>query len=248
MTEVKLNKTQEEILSLLSNGFTQAKVSGYMNVSRATVSQVTTLLINHNLLKKQGDGHYNVKYYTTTPHERRTDLDFKYTPHEKKKFVKKCKICGRNFKTNNKDARFCSSLCKGDGQRGPNSPRYTGSSFFPYCWMYNAPLKERVKAFFNYRCVMCGKDERENFDRKGRQHRLSVHHVKYNQKACCKGHDKPKDKQFVPLCLICHNRTTQTKDRQMWLEYFSNLIEEQHGGKCYFTKEEFAPQDMYYKF
>ena len=46
-------------------------------------------------------------------------------------------------------------------QSGPNSPRWKGGiSFEPYCEKFNEEFKERVRAFFGYRCQYPGCNHR----------------------------------------------------------------------------------------
>jgi hypothetical protein len=95
-----------------------------------------------------------------------------------------------------------------------------------YCdkWTYN--LKERVRAFFGYRCIECGNPQRDRL--------LHVHHVWYNKQACCDNTPK----SLVPLCHSCHSKTSAKKNRLYWSEHFQFMIDTYYGGKCWFTKEE----------
>jgi transcription initiation factor TFIIIB Brf1 subunit/transcription initiation factor TFIIB len=94
-----------------------------------------------------------------------------------------------------------------------------------YCSKFNRPLKWRVRAFFNFTCVVCGAKEN------GKVH--DVHHVLYDKAVLC--NEKPR--LFVPLCRTCHMKTNY--NREEWKEYFEKLIKEKYGGRCYFTIEEF---------
>jgi hypothetical protein len=94
-----------------------------------------------------------------------------------------------------------------------------------YCERFNEIFKERVRAYFGYRCFECGVMQT---DRK-----LDVHHVHYDKKMCCNG--SPKD--VVPLCHSCHMQTNGNRD--WWESHFTELIySENPDGKCFFTKEE----------
>jgi 5-methylcytosine-specific restriction endonuclease McrA len=101
-----------------------------------------------------------------------------------------------------------------------------GSSFEPYCPRFSKEFKERVRAFWEYRCGLCGKTQVEN----GRA--LSVHHVHYLKEACCDEMIKP---LFVPLCMTCHSKTN-SGDRNEWEAHFTQVITEKHGGQCYLSK------------
>lgn len=110
-------------------------------------------------------------------------------------------------------------------QKGEKHPMWKGGvSFEPYCVKFNDEFKERVRAFFGYRCVECGTPQN------GKS--LDVHHVNFNKKACCDG-TVP---LFVPLCPICHGKTQ--KDRSYWVRHFTEMITSKYDGRCYFTKEE----------
>ena len=101
-----------------------------------------------------------------------------------------------------------------------------GISFEPYCPKFNREFKERVRSFFGYRCAECGAPQNGK--------KLAVHHVNFNKMSCC-DNTPP---LFVPLCRSCHARTQ--KDREYWEEHFTRMINEYHGGACYFPKEEAA--------
>jgi len=110
-------------------------------------------------------------------------------------------------------------------QSGPNYPNWQGGiSFEPYCPKFNNEFKERVRAFFEYRCVECGSSQAEE--------KLHVHHVTYNKKVCC-DNSIP---LFVPLCRNCHTKTNH--NREYWYQHFTELIMTKYGGKCYLSKEE----------
>jgi hypothetical protein len=99
-----------------------------------------------------------------------------------------------------------------------------GISFLPYCIKFNKEFKERVRKFFDYKCVFCGKTQMDN--RKS----LSVHHVNFDKMSCCDD-TKP---LFVTLCASCHSQTN-TK-REYWEQYFTGMITTKYDGKCYLEK------------
>ena len=101
-----------------------------------------------------------------------------------------------------------------------------GSSFEPYCPKWTKDLRVRIRAFFDNRCVLCGKD------RRCQKKELSCHHVDYNKTACCDG----KPVQFAALCSKCHAKTNA--DRPRWEAMLHRIIYEIYGGKSYFTKDE----------
>ena len=102
-----------------------------------------------------------------------------------------------------------------------------GISFEPYCPKFNKDLKERVRAFFDFECILCGKPESENC------YNLSVHHVEYDKQACCDG----KPVQFAALCHRCHSRTNF--DRENWEAMIHRIILEVYNGRSYYTKDEY---------
>lgn len=109
-----------------------------------------------------------------------------------------------------------------------NNPNWKGGiSYEPYCPKFNKDLKIRIRAFFEYRCALCGKTTEEN------RGQLSCHHVTYNKEMCCDG----KPVQFAAMCVRCHSKTGG-KDRDKWQATLHRIIEEIYGGRSYFTKEE----------
>lgn len=115
-----------------------------------------------------------------------------------------------------------------EGRSGENAPNWQGGiSFEPYCPKFNENLKERVRLFFENRCVLCGKPAKED----GRS--LSVHHVEYDKQACCNG----KPVHFSALCRSCHMRTNF--NREQWEAIIHRIIDELYDGRSYYTKEEY---------
>lgn len=112
---------------------------------------------------------------------------------------------------------------------GPNSPTWRGgSSFRKYCPKWNEDLRRRIRAFFNYECIICGKSTEENGQA------LSCHHVEYNKNICCD--DKPVC--FAALCHSCHSKTNGK--RPYWEDIIHRIIDEIYNGKSYYTKEEWS--------
>ena len=123
--------------------------------------------------------------------------------------------------------------------RGEDHPNWRGgASYGDYCKEWK-PSRSRCRSFFNYTCVECGKLESENITENGKQWNLSVHHVFGNKDMCCEQDEIDYTKRkMVPLCINCHCKITNSKDQEYWQNKFSKLIDEQYGGKCYYTKEE----------
>ncbi len=110
---------------------------------------------------------------------------------------------------------------------GENGGHWKGGiSFEPYCPKFNADLKRRIRAFFDHRCIICGKGATDNGQNVG------CHHVEYNKQACCDG----KPVHFATLCRSCHSITNF--DRERWQSMLHIIIYEVYDGKSYFTKEE----------
>lgn len=112
-----------------------------------------------------------------------------------------------------------------DGHSGEKNHSWRGGiSFEPYCYMFNKPFKKRVRAFFGHKCVECEMTREEN----GQD--LDVHHVNYNKMMCCND-VKP---LFVALCRS-HNAVANG-NRGFWEDWYTELINEFYGGKCYLPK------------
>jgi hypothetical protein len=110
---------------------------------------------------------------------------------------------------------------------GELAPNWKGGiSFEPYCPKFNKNLKERVRAFFEYRCIICGKHE----DECNRKH--SVHHVNYDKRTCC-NEEQPR---FAAVCIKCHSKTNWNRSR--WENIINRAIDEIYNGKSYYTIEE----------
>jgi hypothetical protein len=145
-----------------------------------------------------------------------------------------CKVCGKIFYSNlhkmhKNRGIYCSVICRLNDMFGEGNPNWCGgSSFGKYCKKFNGNLKIRVRAYFGYKCIVCGKTTEEN----GRQ--LDVHHIEYNKSACCDG----KSVHFAALCRECHTRTTPKKNREYWETVLHRIIDEIYGSRSYFTKEE----------
>lgn len=146
-----------------------------------------------------------------------------------------CLQCGKEFPTvssriDNGQDKYCSMECHGMARRGENSHLWKGGvSKGKYCELFNNNFKRRVRAYFDNKCVVCGKTSIDNGCN------LCVHHVHYDKKSCC-GEEIPR--QFVVLCRKCHSATNSR--REYWEEYFTKLIHDKFNNKCYYTKEEYA--------
>ena len=110
---------------------------------------------------------------------------------------------------------------------GENNPQWRGGlKNQPYCPKWNEDLRRRIRAFFDYRCIACGKTMKEN------RRALHCHHVSYDKMVCC--NDRPV--RFAALCNRHHSLTNNDRDR--WELIFHRIIDEIYDGRSYFTKEE----------
>jgi hypothetical protein len=106
---------------------------------------------------------------------------------------------------------------------GSKHPNWRGGiSYEPYCVLFNDEFKERVRKFFGYICVECGKPQNGE--------RLHIHHVNFDKQSCC----NDTTPLFVPLCRSCHGRTQG--NRQYWERHFTDMINLRYGGKCYIPR------------
>lgn len=103
-----------------------------------------------------------------------------------------------------------------------------GISFAPYCEKFNQEFRKRVRARYEYKCVECETTQEEN----GKA--LSVHHVHYDKKTCCKEGELVGNRKFVALCKSCHANTNN--NREFWEDWYTEIINEFYGGICYLPK------------
>lgn len=81
--------------------------------------------------------------------------------------------------------------------KGENNPNWKGgSSFEPYCVLFNDELKEKIRNRGNRVCQLCGKSEIEN----GRK--LSVHHIDGDKMQGC----NEKEWYLCALCVSCNSK------------------------------------------
>jgi len=175
-----------------------------------------------------------------------------------------CEECGNEFSVekNRRDtAKFCSQSCKGKWlakhDKLPNLPRMYGSDHpawiggpKDYCEKWNADFRNRIRAFFDYKCAECGSPQNEEL--------LHCHHVYYDKKACCSVNEDGKyfsnlgiknnpysfeiigdPNKFITLCRSCHAKCNKKKTRPDWARHFEEVINQYYLGKSYFTKEDF---------
>jgi hypothetical protein len=181
-----------------------------------------------------------------------------------------CKGCGTEFELKEsavfrdvERGKYCKKECYTKFARGKNSHMYDhGQSFYPYCEVFNEPLKERVRHFFGDVCVICGATKEQNQNKK-----MGVHHVFIEKLACCEDKIIDKDlvrkrlpsevacfgnpeftpieimyiRMMVPLCMGCHGDVHQESndlsyDDTLYRKLFAELIVLGYNGKCKFTE------------
>jgi hypothetical protein len=151
-----------------------------------------------------------------------------------------CEYCGITMikshnDGNQKKRHFCSMDCmhKGITVNGEKNPNWRGGiTFEPYCPKWTPELRERIRAFFDYECLLCGKPQEDNKTKTGKIFQLHCHHVFYNKQACC---DR-QEVHFAALCMNCHAKTGHNRER--WQEIIHRIIDEIYDGRSYYTKEE----------
>lgn len=112
-----------------------------------------------------------------------------------------------------------------------------GLSYEPYCIKFNDEFRERVREYWDRKCVLCNKTEKQQMNEMKengkRVFQLAVHHVTYNKNMCCDD-SKP---LFVALCASCHAKTN--RNREFWKKCFEDIVSKQNKNeKCFYTKEE----------
>jgi hypothetical protein len=118
---------------------------------------------------------------------------------------------------------------------GDKNPRYIDGrckNKDTYCELWTAEFRNRIRAFHNYECFMCGKTKEQN-----NNIMLGCHHVCYDKNTCC--NDTPR--LFVALCNKCHGKVGLNRNR--WEEIFKIALDEIYDGKSYYTKEEYYKRD-----
>ena len=165
--------------------------------------------------------------------------------------------------------RICSGETRkklSESRKGEKSSRFIhGKHMSSYCYKFTGKggVRERSLAFFNYKCIECGKTNEQNKLATGKN--LNVHHVYYRKMSCCENELKydhgvlkidnklyikesngdtteheinGKPEKFAVLCSSCHAKTT-VKDRLFWIQYYENKINKKYNGKSFLTKEEY---------
>jgi predicted transcriptional regulator len=246
MGQHKNNSNMEKkILWHFMNHRIVRKISMVEKLSESTLYTYVRVLLKSEFIKKSQEEKY-ITHYEVTPQGHLFYMGFeefilKKIRIPKHKYVHKCRYCKKYFR-GEKNGKYCSQKCRGKAMSGPNHPNWKGGKTFkPYCPKFNNDLKFRVRAFFNFKCGICGKPESENISKSGLKYPLSVHHINYDKEACCGEKTTPQDKRFIALCMNCHSKTSRSIVKENWKNYLNDIIEEKFGGKCYYEKYEKIP-------
>lgn len=130
------------------------------------------------------------------------------------KVERTCKQCGKQFKAElnqvkNGGGIFCCRKCLNqwiaENRSGENHYNWQGGkSFEPYPLGWKRSLKEKIRAYEDHRCAICGSTSDSRA--------LSVHHIDYDK-------HNLSEENLVALCQICHSRTNRR--RAYWEYWFS---------------------------
>lgn len=213
----------------------QIKIGGGKFCSRDCMNASRTLKVKR-ICKKCGKEFYTFKSLLKKSKNAGSYCSRKCANNEPRKEHLKCDYCGSDIykiKSQINDFNFCNYKClhswRSENLRGERANNWKGGiAFAPYCEKFNNEFKERVRAFFDNKCVLCGLNQSEN-----KRNKLHVHHVHYDKSSCCS--DAPR--MFVALCNSCHSKTNY--NREYWQNLFESIIIDIYNGKSYYTIEEF---------
>lgn len=139
---------------------------------------------------------------------------------------KKIGLANRGQKRSPEQCKMYSLIQSTRDSHGEKNGNWKGGiSYEPYCPKFTREFKERVRAFFNHTCQLCGHKWQKG------ERKLAIHHVNFDKQTCCNSQIP----LFVPLCNACHGLTQG--DRDYYKKYFTNLINEKYNGKCYIQKQ-----------
>jgi hypothetical protein len=150
-----------------------------------------------------------------------------------KKITCICLHCKNEFRVKpsqlkRKRGRYCSKTCLAKSKTGTKNPNYVdGQRCSRYCEKWTPEFRERIRAFFGYRCIACGMTQLENGNK------LNCHHVAYNRQTCC----DESIPMFAPLCNHHHAMTNGKNNRKRWQYMLSYIIQEVYDGKSFLPKE-----------
>ena len=106
-----------------------------------------------------------------------------------------------------------------DKQSGENHHNWQGgSSFEPYCSLFNNTIKEKIRNRDGRVCVSCGKSEILNGQR------LSIHHIDGDKTQGCNG------KKWY-LCALCRSCNSKTDTIEKEFMITTNMMKSMRGGE-----------------
>lgn len=151
------------------------------------------------------------------------------------------------------------------GKCGSKSSNWRGGiSFEPYCPKFNKKLKENVRNFFGNKCVLCQRTKRENNNRLLVVHhvftekmaccenkieemdevrkRLPLNVARFGEEEFTE-EEIMYIRMMVPLCMKCHGKQNRKREslpyeQTKYRKFFTKLILDEYGGKCYLEEKE----------
>lgn len=159
------------------------------------------------------------------PRRKKGDYIYKCSEETKQKISKNNGRYWKGKKHSEKTKMKISQSRKGK-LKGSNNPNWrSGSSFEPYCQLFNNDFKERCRDFWGRKCGICGCTEEEQ------KRKMYVHHINYDKKTCC----NITTPLFISLCLSCHIKTNY--NRRYWENMLTDYIMIWYNEECYIKRE-----------
>lgn len=120
--------------------------------------------------------------------------NYKWTESQRQKIIMK-----NTGKKRSLEFRINASLNK---LREKNPNWKGGTSYLPYCPKFNETLKRDIREMYDNKCILCGRNDKDNITLTGKHYKLSIHHIFFDKQEGCNGNEF----RLVPLCLYCHNK------------------------------------------
>lgn len=110
-----------------------------------------------------------------------------------------------SLKGHKRTEKWCRRLS--ESKTGEKNPAWNGgTSFLPYCSMFNKPLKKEIRDRDKHTCQLCGIEENDRL--------LSIHHIHYDKENCYP--------DLVALCNSCNAKVNINRD--YWQMYFMRQL------------------------
>ena len=166
----------------ISKGMTGRKLTeaALLNVRRANQESE-----RNKKISKAGKGRKHSEKSKKLMSENRTGIKSKYS-------VKRCIKCNEEYIPTSSKQRYCEKCSPGG-----------------YCHLFNLPLKEVIREYFNYLCFMDNE-----FEENGNA--LDVHHVGYDKRCGC---DATQFCIFVPVTRSWNSVFNGSKEKNRWYWY-----------------------------